>query len=153
MYCKSVPAVSVISVVLGSKYNGDRTYSPSDLLQGVYKRSKYNGDDGYSRDSCLFRIVSQKFIILPISSLIFQSVSNVFVDPETTCSLLKYSDDMLLRHWSYAGMYVLFALQGFSQTLYQYTFCQGEVIHSVIPTKRHAFFYILNKTSKRLFKS
>ena len=33
-------------------------------------------------------------------------------------------------------MYVLFALQGFSQTLYQYTFCQGEVIHSVIPTKR-----------------
>ena len=98
MYCKSVPAVSVISVVLGSKYNGDRTNSPSDLLQGVYKRSKYNRDDGYSGDSCLFRIVSQKFIILPISSLIFQSVSNVFVDPETTCSLLKYSDDMLLRH-------------------------------------------------------
>ena len=57
MYCKSVPAVSVIPVVLGSKYNGDRTYSPSDLLQGVYKRSKYNGDDGYSGDRQLFKLI------------------------------------------------------------------------------------------------
>ena len=57
MYCKSVPAVSVIPVVLGSTYNGDRTYSPSDLLQGVYKRSKYNGDDGYSGDRQLFKLI------------------------------------------------------------------------------------------------
>ena len=121
MYCKSVPAVSVISVVLGSKYNGDRTYSPSDLLQGVYKRSKYNGDDGYSGDSCLFRIVSQKFIILPISSLIFQSVSNVFVDPETTCSLLKYSDDMLLRCKVFPRLFIstLFAKEKLSTVSYQ----------------------------------
>ena len=40
----------------------------------------------------------QKFIILSISSLIYQSVSIIFVDPETACSLLKYSDYMFLRH-------------------------------------------------------
>ena len=64
MYCKSVPAVSVTSVVLGSKYNGDRTYSPSDLLQGLYKRPKYNGDDGYSGDRLtVHQICFQEYII------------------------------------------------------------------------------------------
>ena len=53
MYCKSVPAVSVISVVLGSKYNGD-----------IYKRSKYNGDDGYGGDRLtVHQICFQEYII------------------------------------------------------------------------------------------
>ena len=64
MYCKSVPAVSVIPVVLGSFIYGDRTYSPSDLLQGVYKRSKYNGDDGYSGDRLtVHQICFREYII------------------------------------------------------------------------------------------
>ena len=61
------------------------------------------------------------------------SVSKIFIDPETVCSLLKYSDYMLLRHWSSAGMYILFALQGVFQILYQCTFGQGEVVQNDIP--------------------
>ena len=53
-----------------SGYNGDRTYSPSDLLQGVYKRSKYNGDDGYSGDRLtVHQICFREYIITTTTTI------------------------------------------------------------------------------------
>ena len=92
MYCKSVPAVSVIPVVLGSKYNGDRTYSPSDLLQGVYKRSKYNGDDGYSGDR------------LTVHQICFQE--HIITTTTTTTTTKTKNDTLLLFFkWPFPGLY------------------------------------------------
>ena len=95
----------------------------------------------------VFRILSQKFIILLISLLMFQSVSKVFVDPVTACSLLKYSDDHML-----VCMFCL-RCKVFPDSFSGHFLPRPEVIHNNILTKIHAFFNILNKTSKELFQS